>query len=356
MKPLKLARHVHNRSLCTLCLAVFSSAFASSDGAGMQPTDQQHHTTVSIAGDEFHINGKPTYEGREWNGCKIEGLLMNSRVVQGIFDDLNPETQSRWAYPDTREWSADRNTREFIEAMPSWREHGLLAFTINLQGGSPEGYSAHQPWHNSAFELGMVVILGYFYFGQDQRLHDVEAVKNAVRNATEWVLDGGWENVIIELNNECNLSAYDHEILRAGNVHELIEMVRKMNRNGRRLLAGASFSGGKLPEAKVVAASDFILIHGNGVNNPERIASMVRKSRKIAIEQHGHPIPILFNEDDHYDFDKVRNNFTAAGYFDYRFKDEVFDEGYQSVPVNWSISSQRKRGFFKLLAQITGAK
>ena len=41
-------------------------------------------------------------------------------------------------------------TREFVEAMPMWREHGLLAFTINLQGGSPEGYSKEQPWHNSA--------------------------------------------------------------------------------------------------------------------------------------------------------------------------------------------------------------
>jgi len=55
------------------------------------------------------------------------------------------------------------------------------------------------------------------------------------------------------------------------------------------------------------------------------------------------------------------NNFIAAvrehalwGYFDFRIKDEGFDEGYQSVPVNWDISSARKRGFFKLLGEITG--
>jgi hypothetical protein len=34
---------------------------------------------------------------------------------------------------------------------------------------------------------------------------------------------------------------------------------------------------------------------------------------------------------------------------------EGFDEGYQSVPVNWTISSERKRGFFELLSKITGA-
>jgi hypothetical protein len=36
--------------------------------------------------------------------------------------------------------------------MPLWRAKGLLAFTINLQGGSPQGYSRSQPWINSAFE------------------------------------------------------------------------------------------------------------------------------------------------------------------------------------------------------------
>jgi len=30
-------------------------------------------TTVSIVGDEFYINGKPTYQGRSWRGHKIQG-------------------------------------------------------------------------------------------------------------------------------------------------------------------------------------------------------------------------------------------------------------------------------------------
>jgi hypothetical protein len=73
-------------------------------------------------------------------------------------------------------------------------------------------------------------------------------------------------------------------------------------------------------------------------------------------------VPIVFNEDDHFDFDKPRNNFVAAlgqyaswGYFDYRMSGEGFDEGYQSVPVNWGISSTRKRGFFSLLKDVTGS-
>jgi hypothetical protein len=50
---------------------------------------KQRSTEVSIQGVQFFVNGEPTYKGRTWNGYKIEGLLMNSRMVQGIFDDLN---------------------------------------------------------------------------------------------------------------------------------------------------------------------------------------------------------------------------------------------------------------------------
>jgi hypothetical protein len=152
-----------------------------------------------------------------WRGCKIEGLLLNSRMVQGIFDDLNPETRRRWAYLDTQVWDPERNTNEFVVAMPEWRAHGLLAFTLNLQGGSPEGYSKEQPWINSAItpegglhseymarlerildradELGMVVILGIFYFGQEKVLNGADATCRALDNAVDWVLERGYTNV-----------------------------------------------------------------------------------------------------------------------------------------------------------------
>jgi hypothetical protein len=340
----------------------------------------ERKTTVSIVGDAFHINGAPTYAGREWHGHKIEGLLMNSRMVQGIFDDRNPTTATRWAYPDTGKWDAERNTNEFIAAMPAWKNNGLLAFTINLQGGSPEGYSKAQPWENNAFqsdgslrtdylarlarildradELGMVAIVGYFYFGQDQRLTNETAVVRATDEATKWLLTGGWRNVLVEVNNECNI-AYDHAILKPERIHELIERVRKTRHEGRSLPAGTSYGGGTIPRENVVRSSDFLLLHGNGVKQPKRIAEMVRKTRAVPGYR---PMPILFNEDDHFDFGKPENNFTSAiseyaswGYFDFRMKGETFDDGYQSVPVNWSISSPRKRGFFKLVAEITGS-
>jgi hypothetical protein len=335
-------------------------------------------TTVTIVGDEFYINGKPTYEGRSWRGHKIQGMLMNSRMVQGIFDDRNPKTVKHWAYPDTQGWDARRNTREFLAAMDNWRKHGLLAFTINLQGGSPEGYSKEQPWHNSAIEpdgslrsdymnrleqildkadhLGMVVILGYFYFGQDERLTNEAAVIRATDDITHWLFHHDYRNVIVEINNECNVR-YEHDILKPDRVHELILRVRATERNNRRFYVGTSYGGGTIPKENVVRASDFLLIHGNGVSEPDRIADMVRKTRAVRGYS---PKPILFNEDDHFDFEKPKNNFVAAlseyaswGYFD-PGKNNYFD-GYQSPPVRWEINTERKRAFFRLLSEITGA-
>ena len=214
-------------------------------------------TQITAHGEHWLINGQTTYNGRQYRGWDVEGLLMNSRMTNAVFDDENPVTRQLWAYPDTGEWDAERNTDEFIAQLPTYRAHGLLAVTVNLQGGSPTGYyreagfreimaarrmeasddvmwaglpsAASQPWHNSAFapdgslkpsymsraeriasacdELGMVVILGYFYFGQDERLTDEAVVCRAVDEATMWVLQSGYGNVLIEINNETNVPA-----------------------------------------------------------------------------------------------------------------------------------------------------
>jgi len=337
------------------------------------------HTNIEIREDKFYINGKPTYEGVKLDTMMIEGLLMNSRMVQGVFDDLNPETRARWKYADTDQWDPDRNTNEFVRNMQIWYKHGLLSFTINMQGGSPQGYSQEQPWYNSAYysdgrlradymrrldkildeadRLGMIPILGVFYFGQDERLENEEAVVNAVTNVINWLLRKKYRNILIEINNECNIQ-YDHDILKPERVHELIELVRNSYDGTFRYYAGTSYGGGFIPLPNVVRTSDFILLHGNGVSDPDKILDMIRNTREVD----GYIAkPILFNEDDHYDFDKKNNNFLSAlkgyaswGFFDYRRDGESFENGYQSVPVDWSINSERKKQFFDLLSKITG--
>ncbi|WP_134701009.1 hypothetical protein [Ammoniphilus sp. YIM 78166] len=340
---------------------------------------KRRNTIVSIQGDRFLINGELTYKERYWEGNRIEGLLMNTRMVQGIFDDRNQDTVGRWVYPDTGVWDPERNTREFIEQMPLWKEHGILAFTINLQGGSPEGYSKTQPWYNSAFlpdgtldpaymgrlerimdkadELGMVVILGYFYFGQDNRLESERAVKQATANATAWILEKGYTNVLVEIANECDNGKYTQPIIKAERIHELIELVQMMSRAVRPiqpLLTGASFVF-QTPTDNVMECSDYVLIHGNvsDVNwMPQQIQLV--KDRSSYRGQ-----PIVNNEDDHFDFEQEKNHLKISvqhgvswGYFDPG--ESNYCDGYQCPPVQWGINTERKQGFFNKLKEITG--
>src|SRR5215470_16101098 len=214
----------------TVCLvAALALALAA------QQASTARKTVVSIQGSEFLIDGRPTYEGRSYDGMKVQGLLLNSRMVQGIFDDRNAETRGRWNYPDGP-WDPARNTREFIAAMPLWKAKGLLAFTINLQGGSPEGYSRSQPWVNSSFEadgtlrqdymsrlgrildradeLGMVAIVGFFYQAQERRMNDEQSIVRAADAATDWLIDRGYTNVLVEVANEADNSGFAHDIIR----------------------------------------------------------------------------------------------------------------------------------------------
>ncbi len=347
-----------------------------------QNKQQKRKTEVSIVGEEFYINGEPTFKGRNYKGIKIQGLLPNSRMVQGIFDDLNDSTKNLWAYPDTKKWDADRNTNEFIKAMPAWKKHGLLAFTLNLQGGSPYGYSKKQPWYNSAIDsngvlrkpymmrlrkilnkaddLGMVCILGIFYFGQDERVKDEEAVKKAVRQTISWLQKANYKNVIIEINNECNPKGYQHDILKPQGVHQLIEIVRDMkDAKGHHYLVTTSFVEKERPTPKVIAASDFLLVHGNGISNQDTLVAYYNDFKRLMGDK---KMPMVNNEDDHFNFEKPKNNmltsiqnYVSWGYFDFRKKDEPFETGYQSMPASWKIDTDRKKGFFSLLKTITSA-
>ena len=309
---------------------------------------------------------------------------MNVRFVQATFHDENPQTKSLWRYPDGSEFDPDRNTDEFIAMMPQWRKHGLLSFTINLQGGSPQGYAKVQPWRNSAFtdhgeltpaylrrivrvldradELGMAPMLGFFYFGQTRHFVNEAALVRAADNAADWLIDRGYTNVLIEIANECNHWDYP-PILHHDRASELIERVQqrssgKLATPAGRLLVSTSLLGQTVVPETIARSADYLLIHGNGVQTPEKFRELVRNSRAAA-GYRGQPV--ICNEDDHFDFEKPDNNFIAAldeycswGYFDYRFEGEGFEQGYQSPPVDWTTSSDRKRGYLELLSKITG--
>jgi hypothetical protein len=335
-------------------------------------------TRLSIDGERFLLNGTPTHAGCHFRGRSIAGMLFISRMANATVDDHNPATAGVWAYADGP-WSAERNTRDFIAALPTYRRHGLDAVGINLMGGSPQGYSWLQPWHLSGFAddgaprpgtfaraeaviraadaLGMVVNLGIYYGWAAAYLRDEAAALRVARETCDWLAGLGAGNVLLEIGNEIDNASYTHDVLKPARCAEMFALVRARCPG---VPVSTSFNGGIVPPDQAIALSDYVLLHGNNVEAPDGIRRQVAATRASAAYRGQ---PLLYNEDDHYDFDKADNNFIAAvecgagwGFFDFRRTREKFADGYQSLPVDWGITAPRKRGFFTLLAEITGAE
>jgi len=246
-------------------------------------------TTIAIRDSHWMIDGSLTYPG-----APAEGLLMNARMVNAVFEDL--------ARP---EWAAEENTSRFIAQVPDYVAHGLRAFTLCLQGGMP-GYEGAV---NSAFAedgslrgeylarvarairacdaAGAAVILGLFYQRQAGRLRDEAAIRNGVEQAARWVSEQGYTNVLLEIANEYDHPGFRHPILRdpAGEA----DLMRLARRAAPGLLVSASACGHGRLDSPVAEAADFLLIHFNGTPSEEIPA------RVAALRPYGKPI--VCNED-----------------------------------------------------------
>ncbi len=353
-------------------------------------------TEVTIRGTDFYIDGKPTYEKRTFEGKRIEGLLFNVRAVQATFDDENPETAKRWAYPDTGVWDAERNVNEFCAALSDWRDNGVLAFTANFQGGgplyTPEIYNVYK---NNAFhengelktaytyrmkkvldaadELGMVVIVGFFYWKHTEKMNE-DAIKHACRQACKFLRDTGKKNFLVEIANE-NGGSYTNEILRQDRVHELIQMLRP---EFPEMLFSTSLPGmditSNLPSPALVACSDYVLVHGNeclpntlklGIDHVKENPAYKKAPKPIVINEDSPGIPNLdmaWQEGvswGYYDQGYAgKDAYSGDKYMNYRAHDreQTYDElsGFQTPPVNWGINTSEKKAFFERVAEITG--
>jgi hypothetical protein len=353
--------------------------------AGSSASLRRQKTVISVEGDAFHVNGKPTYPGRTYAGRKVEGLLFTSRMANAIIDDHNPETRGVWAYADGP-WDPERNTSEFIANLPRYRALGLTSVSVNVQGGSPVGYGWHQPWHTSGYTedgslrpsyaarlkrlveaadaAGMAVVLGLFYYASTPALADEAAIIRATDAVTDLVCDAGYTNVLIEVGNEIDIPMWRYDIIKPARSHELVERIqsRSMGRlktPAKRLLASTSYVISMPPES-FLRVADYVLYHGNAITTQAELKSRLKQ---IRVQPGYRGQPLLINEDDHFDFGNADNNMLATldeycgwGFFDYREIREHFQDGYQSLPVDWGINSDRKKGFFGLLAKVTGAQ
>jgi hypothetical protein len=328
-------------------------------------------TVVGISGTRFTINGQVTYLGR-----KARGLLLNSRMANAIFDDDNPQTVSRWAYPDTGVWDPQRNTNEFVAMLPSYASYGLNMVTVSLQGGLPDPDDGDpkipHPEIVSAFKSdgtlktawmsrldqviraadasGIVVDVSLFYRFQDERITTDAGVVTAVDRVTNFIVNHGYTNVLFEVCNECSVSGIDHANLDKDEVWKLIRRVQV--RSNHAFPVSSSFGGANNPPPSVIKQADYISLHCN-VQTTDEMTATLDRIRSTA-EYLAKPKPIVDTECGT-EIPKMETAVAGGagwGYHDQGLNNYV--DGFQSVPVNWGINTPVKQAFFDRVKRYAG--
>jgi len=275
----------------------------------------------------FYVRDKGGVWTRTYAGSRFRpeaaGRLMNLRIAQGIFED---EWLSEFPF------DPEENSRRLIQALDIYKDHGVLAINVSLQGGNP-GYgrevaairrqiqarqgpgkgaliSAFRPdgslkesWMNRLLRLireldrrQMILDLMLFYQGQDEVLESPAAIERGVRNAVDWLIANDCRNVIVEIANEHDVAGFDQDRYIHSQIGHLIQMARSRFRQNRapfQLPVSASTGGRMQVFDGVRDHADLVLIHGNQRTPEEkgaRVAQLVGEARM--------PGPILMNEDD----------------------------------------------------------
>lgn len=267
----------------------------------LQPASE---TVVAIKGSQWLINGQPILKG-----SPAEGLLMNVRMVNAVFEDTGPMAKEHLP----QDFDPEGNTDRFIARIPDYYAHGVRGFTISLQGGIP-GYEAAV---NSAFnadgsirkeyldrvakvihaadEQGVIIILSCFYQRQhshDHALDGKQAILNAVGNVARWIADQKFSNVVLEVSNEYAHGGYNRwkDSAWLKSAEGQVEMIHHAKAIAPKLLVSTSGMGSGLVPEPIAQAADFILLHLNTTPIslfPERI---------MAARKYGKPV--VCNEDD----------------------------------------------------------
>jgi len=153
----------------------------------------------------------------------------------------------------------------------------------------------------------MAPILGLFYFGQQYRLSTDESMPQSHRQCHRLA-------PLQRLHQRPDRNRQRNQPLQ---LHQPISKTKQSpranpasrQRSKNKFLISTSFTGGAVPTDNIAQHADFLLLHGNGIADPNRIRKMVDQTRAL---KSYHNQPILFNEDDHFAFDKPDNNFLAA--------------------------------------------
>ena len=259
--------------------------------------------------DRFYVRGsrgsswQPTYSGTPYRR-QARGKLMLVRLAQSLFDDERLEEQA---------FDPDRNTQQVIDALDFYKQHGVLAISVGLQGDNPRygetinGVSRNRAaksaaktsalvsafrsdgslkaeWLgrlerllNAANQRGMVLCLTYFHPGQDEIFESPNAIAAAAKNITDWLIKKDFRNVVINVADEWDLDgrSWGHARFIPENIDRFVELIReRFNHADYTLPIGASSSGSMRYPDSLAQVCDVVLLHGNGRTPAEKLGRL----------------------------------------------------------------------------------
>jgi hypothetical protein len=316
-------------------------------------------TVLDIRGCDFYINGKPVYDEIK-NAGEAKGLLMNARFIQGVFDDAFDRRRfDRFG----RVFDPEENTNRLIDSLPEWYGYGLRAITVGFQGGWPVFTVDVRTINNNPFgtggcklderyasrmdriiraadSLGIVVIVNFLYWAQSLRFKDGRALTRAVGLAANFLKNGGYTNVMIDLANEYNIPHWSqHPIINNAECIQLLIDIARKESGG---LPIGSSGGGGMFDSEIADCSDIVLVHGNGLTRGEYY-NFIRRVKEMSPRK-----PVICNEDSPC-FSRIeiaKETHTSWGYYNNFTK--------QEPPCDWGVTPGQDHYFASRMAKAVG--
>lgn len=318
-------------------------------------------TKLRIKGNKFLINDKLTYQ--EIGECKYQGILMNARFIQGVFDETeDPSRFNRFG----RIFDPCKNTDMLLDELQDWYDQGLRGITVGFQGGGPCFTTDNKSMTNHPYktiegrlnidnnyknrmlkildkadEIGMVVIISCFYPGQVNKFKSGEEIIHSLKAVCDFINLSKYENIILEICNEFDLCRSNPLIGTHEGMCGLITLAQDWLTKD--IPVGSSLLGGNVSKT-VAKVSDLVIVHGNECS-PQAYYSMIQKIKDMDLDK-----PILCNEDSQCLSNmKVSMSLDVGwGYYNNMTK--------QEPPTDWSITEGEDRFFADRMAMLLGIK
>jgi hypothetical protein len=201
----------------------------------------------------------------------------------------------------------------------------------------------------------MVVIVGFFYQGEDERVTltpDNRHARHAIESGMAFLKSLPYRNVLVEINNETSVGGYSHPVLQPNGAVEAVTLAKKLAAG--RFPVSMSWSGGIQPRGsrgdQAIRQVDYVMFHTNG-RTPEEVHESIVAMRRWA----GYDRPVLINEDgvSTFNLHAAVEEHVGWGYYDQGWNN--YRDGFQSPPTNWSIGTPVKWLFFEQVARLTGS-